>query len=85
MSFSETVSVPVRLSKLVLELVNELAKRRHMTRSTWIREMILQAIQQQQQQADIDRLEERLMLQIAATMERINQHITAEIDTLTRE
>lgn len=84
MPSSDTTVVPVRLSKLTLELVDQQAKLRRMSRSTWMREIIMLAIQQQQQRADLEGLEQRLKLQFDAVISQINGHTTSEIDTLTR-
>ena len=87
MPFSETVAVPVRVSKLVLELVDQQAARRRMSRSAWLREAILAQLQHEQQQVELEGLEQRLLARLDALQERIintvNAHITAEIDTLT--
>ena len=87
MPLSETVAVPVRVSKLVLELVDQQAARRRMSRSAWLREAILAQLQQAQQQAELDGLEQRLLARLDALQEsiihKVNAHITAEIDTLT--
>jgi len=77
MQYADTVVVPVRLSKLTVELADQQAKSRRMSRSTWMRETIMLAIQQQQQSTD-------LKLQLDAVVKQINAHITAEINTLTQ-
>ena len=87
MPLSETVAVPVRVSKLVLELVDQQAARKQISRSAWLRQAILAQLQHEQQQAELDGLEQRLLARLDALQERIinkvNTHITAEIDTLT--
>ncbi len=87
MSLSATIAVPVRISKLVLELVDQQAARKQISRSAWLREAILAQLQQAQHQAELDGLEQRLLARLDALQESIintvNAHITAEIDTLT--
>ena len=66
MPFSETVAVPVRVSKLVLELVDQQAARKQISRSAWLRQAILAQLQQEQQRAELDGLEQRMLARLDA-------------------
>ena len=87
MPLPDTVSLPVRVSKLVLELVDQQAARKQISRSAWLRHAILAQIQHEQQQVELDGLEQRLLARLDALQEvivnKVNAHVTAEIDTLT--
>jgi hypothetical protein len=84
MRLSDTVAVPVRVSKLVLELVNQQAARQHISRSAWLRDAILTQLQHHQQQADLEALEQRLLVRLNDLQHVIVNHVTAEIDSLTQ-
>lgn len=81
--FPETIPVPVRLSKLTVELIDQQAKLRRMNRSTWMRETIMCALKDQQQNTDLAVLGQQLSKQIAAVVDQVNKHTTREIDNLT--
>ena len=84
----DTVSLPVRVSKLVLELVDQQAARKNISRSAWLRDAILAQLQHDQQQLDLERLEQRLLERLDALqtviVNKVNAHVTAEIDSLTQ-
>jgi hypothetical protein len=87
MRLPDTVSLPVRVSKLVLELVDQQAARKQISRSAWLRDAILAQLQHDQRQAELESLEQRLLARLdtlqAVIVNKVNAHVTAEIDTLT--
>ena len=84
MSLSATIAVPVRVSKLVLELVDQQAARKQISRSAWLRHAILAQLQHEQQQAELDGLEQRLLARLNDLQAVIVNHVTLEIDSLTQ-
>ena len=86
MPLPDTVAIPVRVSKLVLELVDQQAARKNISRSAWLRDAILAQLQHDQQQAALEGLERRLLDRLDGLREvivnKINAHVTAEIDSL---
>lgn len=82
----DTISVYIKLSKLTVELVEQQAHQKRISRVAWLREAILKQLQEAQRQADIEAMEHRLLTQLDTLQERIinkvNVHITAEINTL---
>lgn len=79
-----TVALPVRVSKLALELVNQHAAQKNISRSAWLREAILAQLQHEQRQAELDGLEHRLLARLDNLQTVIVNHVTAEIDSLTQ-
>lgn len=80
----ETVNVYLRLSTWAIEMVEQRAASKRLSRATWLREAILQQLQEEQRQDNLEAMEHRLLAKLEHAISKINAHITTEIDTLTQ-
>jgi metal-responsive CopG/Arc/MetJ family transcriptional regulator len=77
-------TVSFRLTTTLLTQIDHAAATRGMTRSDWMRNALLEQLQDEQQYEDLRALERRLLAQLDDMQAKIVNHVTAEIDSLTR-
>lgn len=78
-------TVSLRLTPTLLAQIDHAAACRGLTRSDWIRAALLDWLQKEQQLQELRAMENRLQARFDKLQEKIVSHITAEIDTLTRD
>ena len=78
-------TVSLRLTPTLLAQIDHAAAARGLTRSDWMRAALLDRLQEEQQNQELKALEKRLQARLDELQEVIVSHVTAEIDTLTRD
>lgn len=79
------VHFTVRLPRTLIEHIEASAREQRQTRSEWIRNAIRAYCDWELQRAQLEALEKRLSAQLDRVQQTILQHVTAEINDLTRE
>ena len=77
-------TVSLRLTPALLAQIDHAAAARGMTRSDWIRVTLLDRLQDEQRHEELHALEERLLTRLDNLQAGIINHVTAEIDSLTK-
>ena len=78
-------TVSLRLTPALLAQLDHAAAARGMTRSDWLRMAILDRLRDEQRQEEFHALEQRLLRRFDNLQAALMNHVTAEIDALTRE
>ena len=78
-------TVSLRLTPTLLAQIDHAAAARGLTRSDWMRAALLDRLQEAQRDQELKALEKRLQARLDELQEVIVSHVTAEIDTLTRD
>lgn len=78
----ETVNVYIRLSKLTLEMVEQQAHEKRISRVAWLRDAILKQLQEDQKRSELEAMEHRLLAKLDVVISTVNAHTTREIDSL---
>lgn len=77
-------TVSFRLTTTLLTQIDHAATTRGMTRSDWMRNALLEQLRDEQRYEDLHALEQRLLARLSDMQAKIVNHVTAEIDSLTR-
>ena len=77
-------TVSLRLTPTLLAQIDHAASARGMTRSDWMRAILLDRLQDEQRHEELHALEQRLLTRLDNLQAGIISHVTAEIDSLTR-
>lgn len=76
-------TVSFRLTTPLLTQIDHAAATRGMTRSDWMRNALIEQLQEEQRHEDLHALEQRLLARLDSVQTVIVNHVTAEIDSLT--
>jgi uncharacterized protein (DUF1778 family) len=77
-------TVSLRLTPTLLAQIDHAAAARGMTRSDWMRVTLLDPLQDEQRHEELHALEQQLLTRLENLQAVIINHVTTEIDSLTK-